>query len=56
MLEIQDLSKNYGKNKAVKHVTFTIIRTDRWGSCLGRTALENPPLSRASQDFSVIRG
>ena len=24
MLEIQDLSKNYGKNKAVDHVTFTV--------------------------------
>ena len=39
MLEIQGLSKSYGKNLAVDEVSFT-VRTGRWASSSGRTARE----------------
>lgn len=50
MLEIQELSKSYGKHLAVDQVSF-FIPDGRWGFFWGRTAQESPRLLRASPGF-----
>ena len=59
MLEIQELTKQYGKYLAVDHVSFQ-VPTGQVGILLGpngddRTEPESPQLSRVLQDCCGIR-
>ena len=56
MLEIQELSKSYGKTQAVDKVSFFVPGTDRWESCLDQTARENLRSSRVLQGFCAYKG